>query len=259
VNKYFIFTLTVYFSIFALGYVDHTSADQISLSTDVPAKAVTMVAEIAALKLIGTVVSDNSCESLAVIEDGNTGDQYRRHEGERIGEKVAVKKILRNRVIIEANGSAITLVMGHAHQQEIPPAYYREAGLPVPASTRLYANIIRGQDLSVFLPNSYDRKDVDNYFQNIEAWKKAHVQPAEDDAANGFVLSFIHPGSVPWRMGLRSGDTIRSVNGEIISNPKEADRFFNIVRKGGEVRIEVEREKESRELRIYVPAAPLED
>jgi len=208
------------------------------------------------LQLFGTVVADNPRDSLAIIEDRDTGKQYPLREGDRVGKQAVVKKILRNRVIIDAGNGEVMLVMGHSQPSGIPPARYQGAGGRVPASTRFYASVVRGQDLNIFLPKTYDRKDVDTYFADMEAWKKLHVQSAgEGDAAAGFVINHIQRGSVPWRMGLRSGDAIKRVNGEVISGPDEAGAFFDTLKRGGEISVGIEREGEAQELQISVPAA----
>ena len=231
-------------------------AARFPVSRDASVKVVPMATEELGLQLIGTVVADNPWDRLAIIEDRNTGKQYPRREGDRVGKKAVVKKILRNRVIIDAGSGEVILVIGHSQPSGSPPARYQGARGRVPASTQFYASVVRGQDLNIFLPKTYDRKDVDTYFADMDAWRKTHVQPAgEGNAAAGFVITNIQRGSVPWRMGLRSGDAIKSVNGKVISGPDEVGTFFNTIKKGGEISVGIERESEAQELQISVPVA----
>jgi hypothetical protein len=218
-----------------------------------------MATEDLGLQLVGTVVAENPWDSLAIIEDRSTGKQYPRREGDRVGKRAVVKKILRNRVVIDAGSGEVMLVMGHSQSSGSPPAGYQGVGGRVPESTKFYASVVRDQDLNIFLPKTYDRKDVDAYFADLDRWRKLHVDPAgEGNSAGGFVITHIQRGSVPWRMGLRSGDAIKSVNGEVISGPDEVGTFFNTLKRGGEISVGIERESEAQELQISVPVASAE-
>jgi serine protease Do len=72
----------------------------------------------------------------------------------------------------------------------------------------------------------------------------------------GLVVSAIDRGSPAYRSGIRVGDVIREVNGAQVLRTRDAQRVIFGTAVGGTVRLEVERDGESREVTVEVEAAP---
>lgn len=72
------------------------------------------------LELVGTVVADDSRMTLAIISSPATRQQRIYREGDRVDEKALVKKISRNRVVIDSGSGEIILSLLHPTSQSIP-------------------------------------------------------------------------------------------------------------------------------------------
>ncbi|MFT5433496.1 MAG: membrane-associated protease RseP (regulator of RpoE activity) [Myxococcota bacterium] len=57
----------------------------------------------------------------------------------------------------------------------------------------------------------------------------------------GFKLVGVRPGSLYRAMGIRSGDIVRSINGQTVDSPREASRLFNQLSASPVITLEVER------------------
>jgi type II secretory pathway component PulC len=78
----------------------------------------------------------------------------------------------------------------------------------------------------------------------------------QDEQPAGFTITNVEPKSAFAKMGLRSGDSIMSLNGEAITGPEDADKFFQKLREGDDVTIKVKKGKglrrRTRVMRLYV-------
>ena len=57
----------------------------------------------------------------------------------------------------------------------------------------------------------------------------------------GFKLVGVRPGSLYRAIGIRSGDIVRSINGEAINSPNKAMELFNKLKNSSSLNLEVER------------------
>ena len=249
--KHLALALIVYFCLPAPVHADKPPAERgplpPSVREGVAVKRVPLATRDIGLNLVGTVVADNPEMSVVVLYKQATRKQGIYREGDRVM-KIMIKKILRNRVIIDAGSGEVMLTMLHSQPSSIHPASYQAARIQPPANT------VRPTGLNALMPTTYERKDVDLYFANIDALNQVHVKPTEDvDEPAGFVIRRIGRGSIPWRMGFRNGDLIKSVNGQAISSPDEANTLFQTLKRGGNVTVDIEREKKTQELQIAVP------
>jgi general secretion pathway protein C len=64
----------------------------------------------------------------------------------------------------------------------------------------------------------------------------------------GLIVSQIQANSVFAKLGLMNGDVIASVNGKQMSSPEEAFQFYNSLKSGGEVSIEITRRGQKKML-----------
>jgi type II secretion system protein C len=207
---------------------------------EIQLRSVRMATQELGLKLIGTVVADDPEDSLAVIEDRTNGKQYPRREGDRVG-KALIKKILRNEVIINAGRGDKMLTMLHEQPSGGEPVPYQAAGIQHPANTAESTTRL-------------NREDVAPYFADISQLKEQlllHPIHQENEPA-GFLVRNIKRGSILWRMGLRNRDVVKGVNGRAVTSPDEADAFFQDLKKGGVITVEVERARRAQELKIEI-------
>jgi type II secretion system protein C len=198
--------------------------------------AVTMKA--LGLKLVGTVVGDDSAMNFAFIDNQATRKQEAYHEGDRVGQAL-IKKILRNNVVLNTGSGDEVLTMEHKESAGSTPVSRASVGSE-PAAAQ--SSAIR-----------LDRAEVEPYFADINALKQVYVKPIEEvDGPAGFMIRRIRRGSIPWRMGFRNGDLIKSVNGKAISSPDQADTFFQTLKEGGEITVEIKRSGLIRQLQLEI-------
>jgi general secretion pathway protein C len=248
-------TFILYFGLPALVHADKATTKSGPLPPpareNVLVKRVPLATQDMGLKLVGTVVADDPGMSVVIIYKHATKKQGVYREGDRVGKKALIKKILRNRVIIDAGKGEAMLTMMHGQPSVSQPVRYQAARIRPPAKT------VRPTGMNALMPTTYERKDVDLYFANIDALKQVHVKPLEQaDGSAGFAIRRLRRGSIPWRMGLRNGDVIKGINGKAISSPDEADAFFQTLKKGGNISVEIERKSTTQELQIAVPVIP---
>jgi type II secretion system protein C len=178
-------------------------------------------------RLVGTAVSDNPEQSLAVMEDQSTGEQGTYSEGERLGEFL-IKKILFGKVVFDTGtGDAILSVGSGRLAGSRPPApetgpLTKEA---VDAALPDYTALMR-------------EIRVRSQFQG--------GRPA------GFVIYKIEPGSIFEHMGLENSDVIVKVNGTAITSSQPVMEFYDALKAGGTISLEVRREDTTRNLMFEV-------
>lgn len=194
------------------------------------------------LKLVGTVVSTEPQENLAIIENQRAREQEAYHEGERVGQAL-VKRILRNNVIINTGSGNEVLAMEPEENdrgaQVSRHPYGRPPGAPAPE--------LGGS-------STLEREEVEASLADLnQVMQQVRIRPfMEGDQPGGFQVSRIDPGSIFAKMGLKDGDVIKSVNGELISNPEDAIEFYNTLMEGGTVALEIKRGGRTRELQIEI-------
>jgi len=178
------------------------------------------------LKLIGTVAGDDAATSFAIIDNKTTRKQELYHEGDKAGE-VLIKKILRNKVIVDAGRGEELLALEleeTGKKVEFSPAPLRERG-PTPKEE----------------PLKFDRGEVEAALGNVDQLtQKLSISPfTRAGKPAGFRIGRLPAGSILTAMGLRSGDLITGVNDQAITGPEQATEFFQKLKQGGDVTIEL--------------------
>jgi general secretion pathway protein C len=179
-------------------------------------------------KLVGTAVTNDPSKNFAIIEIQSTGNQGAYREGDRVGD-VLIKKILSGSVIITTKMGDETLSMGYGGRRE------GDVQSP-PEMARL------------------DRKEVDSTLpEYLQLMREIRVRPyLEEGQPSGFLIYNIEPGSIFARMGLENGDVIMVVNGKPITKTLQAVEFYNALKKGGTVNLEIKRGETKQELHFII-------
>jgi general secretion pathway protein C len=179
-------------------------------------------------KLVGTAVTDDPSKNFAIIEIQPTGNQGAYREGDRLGE-VVIKKILSGQVLIGTKTGDQMLSMSYGGRSE------GDVQSP-PEMARL------------------DRKEVDSTLpEYMQLMREIRVRPhLEEGQPGGFLIYNIEPGSIFARMGLQNGDVIMAVNGKPITKTLQAVEFYNALKKGGTVNLEIKRGETKQELHFII-------
>jgi general secretion pathway protein C len=167
--------------------------------------------------LVGTAVADDPAFlPFAVIEHQPSRTQRAYHEGSYLGEHV-IKKILDGAVVVSTHTGHARLSMADGRTTATSSPSEQVARLP-------------RQEVNSTLP------DETHLMQAIR------VRPRfEAGQPGGFVIYSIEPDSIFARMGLQDGDVIAGVNGNSFTTTQPSVEFYNALKTGGTVSLEIKR------------------
>jgi len=174
-------------------------------------------------RLVGTAVSDDPEQSLAVIEDLSTGEQGAYKEGDQVGE-VLIKKIMFGKVIVDTGRGKVIL--------SVRSGLLADSRRPVPEARPLTM-----KEVDAALP------DYKALMQQIRVRSQFH-----ENLPAGFVIYKIEPGSIFDRMGLENSDVIQGVNGRAITSSQPVMEFYDAIKGGGTISLEVRQGDTTRNL-----------
>jgi general secretion pathway protein C len=181
------------------------------------------------LQLVGTVAGDDSTTSFAIIDNKNTRKQELYHQGDKAGD-VLIKKILRNKVIVDAGRGEELLAL------ELEETGRKVEFAPAPqAAVRQRGPASREESLR------FDRAEVEASLGNVDqVIQELRISPfARAGKPAGFRIGRLPAESILISMGLRTGDLIIGVNDQAITGPEQAAEFFQKIKQGGDVTIKV--------------------
>jgi general secretion pathway protein C len=181
------------------------------------------------LKLIGTVAGDDAETSFAIIDNKKTRKQELYHEGDKAGE-VLIKKILRNKVIIDAGRG-----------EELLALELEETGKNVEFSPAPQSAVSGRSTASRGQARQFDRAEVEAALGNVDqVIQELNITPfTRAGKPAGFRIGTLPRDSILIQMGLRSGDLITGVNNQAVTSPEQAAEFFQTLKQGGDVTIKV--------------------
>ena len=181
------------------------------------------------LKLIGTVAGDDAETSFAIIDNKKTRKQELYHEGDKAGE-VLIKKILRNKVIIDAGRG-----------EELLALELEETGKNVECSPAPQAAVSGRSTASRGQARQFDRAEVEAALGNVDqVIQELNITPfTRAGKPAGFRIGTLPRDSILIQMGLRSGDLITGVNNQAVTSPEQAAEFFQTLKQGGDLTIKV--------------------
>jgi type II secretion system protein C len=206
------------------------------------------------LKLVGTVVADTAELSRAFIDNRKTQSQKAYFEGDKAGD-VVIKKVLRNKVIVGTDQGDRLLTVGLEQSGQgsitplaVQPAFSFPDDADAPPTHTSTVSRARTRSISV------DREDVESTLANTEKiMEELEISPYTiADRPYGFRLGNIEPDSVLIKMGLRNGMVITEVNGEKITRPDQAARFFQTLKEGGDIAIKYRNRRRTMQLNLSI-------
>jgi len=168
-------------------------------------------------RLIGTALSEDPGQSLAVMEDHTTGKQGTYREGDQVAGGL-IKKILFGKVIIDIGTGDVVLSMNSGSY-----------------ATSLASNPQIGQ---------LDAEEVDAALPDyMSLMREIRVRSYfAGGRLAGFVIYNIGAGSIFERMGLKDGDVIESVNGKFFATTQPVVEFYDSLMESETVNLEIIRD-----------------
>jgi len=204
------------------------------------------------LSLLGTIAGDSeSARAIILDQRKRSQDIY------RVGDSVQnaeIKQILRGKVILRRGGQDEVLTMAAEENDRAPsdagttaplgrtpPQIGRVGG---PAPTELEGEAAESETIPIA------RDDLDSSLNNLsDLMTQVRVRPYfRRGKPEGIIVSQIQADSVFAKLGLMNGDIIASVNGRQMSTPEEAYEFYNSLKSGENVSIEITRRGQKKML-----------
>ena len=195
------------------------------------------------LSLQGTIAGD-SASARAIILDQRKRSQDIYRVGDSVQE-AQIRQILRGKVILRHGEKDEILIMVEGKDKPQPAAKVNSRRRPGrqtrrPAQTAPLEES-SGEIEEVTIPIA---KDVLQSSMNDlnDLMTQVRVRPYfRRGKPEGLIVSQIKSGSVFAKLGLMNGDIIANVNGKQMSSPEEAFQFYNSLKSGKAVSIEITR------------------
>jgi general secretion pathway protein C len=187
--------------------------------------------------LIGTIINEGG-DSWAIIRDNQSKRQDKYTVGATIrGAKV--RMILRNKVVLNINGKDELLVMGIERIRAEGPGD-RKVGVAKGSGDTSTYNISKNL--------------VQNSINNVaEIMSKVRIKPHfKDGEPDGFRISRIKQGSIFKTMGFKSGDVIKSVNGQPVQTAEDIMRLYETMKDSSYFNIGITRDNQEKTLNFKV-------
>ena len=214
----------------------------------VEVKAVGLAGKEVGLKLIGTAVAKDRRLNYAVLEVAKNNRQEICREKDTVA-NVVIKRIFRNNVIIlTAEGEKRLSVdeklgVGTAASAVQPAAAAMSfSEVPRVDAEKTGARFeISRNEIAQSLPGLRQMLEESNSSENIAEGKP-----------DGFALGRLRARDPFFRIGLRTGDVIKSVDGEAVDGPEDAELLVDRLAEGGDFSILVERRGQVESLNLSI-------
>jgi general secretion pathway protein C len=178
--------------------------------------------------LLGTVSGDTQTAS-AIIEDKIKKKQDLYKEGDAIQDATIVK-ILRGKVVLRVQDQNEILTM---EEQQIP------SGAKTLLSPRSSPSPSSATGTKITLESAVVKKSLENL---TDLLSQVRVRPHyQDGKADGLLLSQVRPNTIFTKLGLQNGDIIQSVDGREIANPDDIMGFYEELKAGSPVSLDIMR------------------
>jgi general secretion pathway protein C len=192
------------------------------------------------LELVGTVVSDDPSLNRALIENLAVRSQGIYRVGNRI-EHTLIKKILRDRIIIDAGRGDEVLMLSNP---SITVTQIQDE------DTTVTQQVDAKQSVGTIKKSgprhrtiSLSREAVETALSNIDqALDNVNITSGKVfNQPLGFRISSFEQDTIFSQLGLRNNDLVLGMNNQKISSPEEARAFFEKIREGGSLEVKVRR------------------
>ena len=194
--------------------------------------------------LNGTIEGDQE-SAAAIITDKSErpAQQGLYYIGDSVAGNALIKKIAMRKVVLRVNGEDQILTMDEEESKPgstLTPPPVRQS-VPRPTSSTVTTRTIQIQ-----------RDDVEEATSDLQKlMTQAKIQPHfTDGEPDGLAITQVKTGSIFRKMGLRSGDIVKSVQGNDIKSPEDLMELYNdyqsedklslqIIRRGREYNIDL--------------------
>jgi type II secretory pathway component PulC len=211
-------------------------------------KAIGLAGNEVGLKLIGTAVSKDRRLNYAVLEIIKTRNQEIGRENERVA-NVLIRRIYRNNVIILTDTGEMRLSV-----DEKPPSGTAASMVQPAAAAMNFPEIPRVDIENTGAKFEISREDITHSLPGLrqmlgESNSSANLAEGKPD---GFSVGRLRSRDAFFRIGLRTGDVIKSVDGEAVNSIDDAELLIDRLAEGGDFSIMVERRGQLESLNLTI-------
>lgn len=188
------------------------------------------------ISLIATMEAEPAEWSMAAVETGD-GDRI-----VRIGQTIEERKVMaiyRTRMVLAGSGKFECVEVGEKKTRKRPS----RSPVASRASSGRNDNIKDGVTKTGKNTYEIDRAMLNEQLEDLgKLSRQARVIPHyRDGKPQGFKIVGVRPGSLYSHIGVRSGDVLKSVNGEEVTSPTKALELYEQLKNSDNVTLEVER------------------
>ena len=186
-------------------------------------------------KLKGTYVSGE--DSFVIIEDGAdtefvyVGEEYQGYK---------LLKVYENKGIFEKDGEKYELTM-----------YKEETNYTTQAPVKHSAKIVASGNYTV--PVDIRREDINTYKTNPDKiWNNIRINDVRTDDGLNFKVSYVRAGTIFSSIGLKPGDVITAINGEVPQGMGDVMKYYSDIDNLNELVLTVKRANQELDLEFKV-------
>ncbi len=193
------------------------------------------------LRLMGTIISANKKESVAIVETTQDKQQGLYKINELVGGALIVR-IDRFEVVVNNNGRLESLTIDFG--QVGGPADAAKKGAP--PGVQAVQNAGR-----VIMDKSYfeaQKKNTSELMTQI----RAIPNMGKEGAINGFQLFEVAKDSIYDRVGLKNQDVVQRVNGQALTSVESGLDLFNALKNDTHFTLDIVRNKENKTIRVDI-------
>ena len=240
-----------YHKIWERNLFNHKKEEAPAPKEEISVEKIALAQKDLGLKLMGTVLADDSSLSRAIVHNQKTRQQEAYREGDQAG-KVKIKKILRSKVVITTAKGDLLLTVDAEDFGKSGSASSKQRRMPMsltfpqPTAAEMTSGSFDNKPLGARTRSiSLNRDEVEATLADTDRLLQELTISAftQDDQPAGFIISNIPRGSILTKMGLRNGYVVTQLNDQAITSPDQAADFFRTLAEGGEVTINVGRSR----------------
>ncbi len=187
--------------------------------------------------VLAGVIASNSGGYALISANGQPQEPFAL--GQTVTGGAVLQAVYSDRVVIQRNGALESLLLEGADNSQPP----QDMAIPAANGTASTATDIVQETGS----NHYmvARDQLTAQIRTPEFLKQAALAPS---SGGGFLVRQIQPNSLYQKLGLRSGDVIKSVNGQPINTAEDAMKFYQQLSSINSVQLEIARGGKSEAL-----------
>lgn len=184
------------------------------------------------LELVGTIIHAQHERSVATIQVRGK-DIHAVMEEEELDDMARIYEITRHKVVFR------NLNTRKLEYVEIKEDANLQIGLVKDTSS---ARIDQPEQTNF----KFRREEINTYLNDLprvlqDAKAVPYVTPGSGGEIGGFKMVAIKPGSIYEKLGLKTGDIIKGVNGEMVDTPQKAMELYQALKNSNDIQLEITR------------------